>query len=128
MVPLSLALDVFKAVGSSCVLHLRAGHSQLPSKSTSLVELVAQLQEGVGRIQNSSFKSDSSMSGLKFLGRWMGEEGGTLVLRHELALHLSEGDNLGQVSYKKGPLNERIVDFLKLLETPSYPHVLWELV
>lgn len=65
---------------------------------------------------------------LNFWADGWGEEGGTLVLRHELALHLSEGDNLGQVSYKKGPLNERIVDFLKLLETPSYPHVLWELV
>lgn len=66
-----------------------------------LAELVAQLQEGVGRIQNSSFKSDSSMSGLKFLAGGWGEEGGTLVLRHELALHLSEGDNVGQVFYKK---------------------------
>lgn len=52
-------------------------------------------------------------------GGW-GKEGGTLVLRHELALHLCPT--------KKGPLNERVVDFIKLLETPSYPHVLWELV
>lgn len=29
---------------------------------------------------------------------------------------------------KKGPLNERVVDFIKLLETPGYQHVLWELV